>query len=143
MDFPFWLIRSRTQHYLPEDTGSIPSLAQWVKDPVLLQAAVQVADAPQIQCCHCHGVGCSCSSSQTPGLGTYISTDVTTRRKNNFFSLGNSHVAQLWPQATIAMHVQLLTKKLPQAAVAAKKIFFLDVGIVGFFLVLIILGVIM
>ena len=36
-----------------EGEGSIPGLAHWVKDPVLLQAAHQVADAAQI--CHCHG----------------------------------------------------------------------------------------
>ena len=40
-----------------EDTASIPGLTQWVKDPALLQAAVQVADAAWIlHCCGC-GVG--------------------------------------------------------------------------------------
>ena len=40
-----------------EDTGSIPSLTQWVKYPSLPGAEVYVADAAQIpSCCGC-GVG--------------------------------------------------------------------------------------
>ena len=37
-----------------EESGSIPGLTQWVKNPELLQAAVWVADAAQIwHCCGC------------------------------------------------------------------------------------------
>ena len=39
--FPLWLRGLR----LPGDVGSIPGLAQWVKDLALLQAVVSVTDA--------------------------------------------------------------------------------------------------
>ena len=40
-----------------EDEGLIPGPAQCIKDLVLLQVAVWVADAAQIWCCHGCGVG--------------------------------------------------------------------------------------
>ena len=40
MEFPLRLIGLRTQHSVLEDVGLMWSLIQWVKDPVLPQAAV-------------------------------------------------------------------------------------------------------
>ena len=41
-----------------EDTSSIPGLSQWVKDPALLQAAVQITDVARIW------RGCGCGIGQ-------------------------------------------------------------------------------
>ena len=36
-EFPLWVSGFRTRHSVCEDAGSIPGLAPWVKDAVLLQ----------------------------------------------------------------------------------------------------------
>ena len=49
-----WLMNPTRNH---EVEGSVPALAQWVNDPALPRAVVQVADSARIQrCCDC-GVG--------------------------------------------------------------------------------------
>ena len=57
VEFPFWLSTFRAQHYICEDACSISGLAQRVKDLLVPQVAMQVADAAWIHCCHCCGVG--------------------------------------------------------------------------------------
>ena len=71
-ELPPCLSRLRTWHRFCNDTGSIPGLAQWVKDLALLQAVVSFTDlAQRCRCCGC-GIGVSCSSNSTPSLGTSI-----------------------------------------------------------------------
>ena len=70
-EFLLWWLRGlRTWHSICEDVNSILGLSQWVKDPVLPQAAAEVANTARIQCCCGCGVTLSCSSDSTSHLGT-------------------------------------------------------------------------
>ena len=42
---------------MPGDAGVTPGLTQWVKDPAVLWAVVQVTDATWIWCCYGCGAG--------------------------------------------------------------------------------------
>ena len=85
-----------------EDAGLIPALTQWIKDPVLPSAVVQVADTPRIQ--HClwlwHRLAATAPIQPLAWDPPYAVGEALKRQKNKIYAT-NITTRSLWMQYLI------------------------------------------
>ena len=72
---------------VPGDTGLIPDLTQWARDPAFPQAAAWVTDVAQIWCCHGCGIGWQLQLQIQPlawGISIYRFGYILKKKKSMF-----------------------------------------------------------